>query len=164
MIERGFNVFLDLKFHDIPNTVAQACAAATRLGVWMLNVHAERRRAMLTAAREMRSTRRPQRDQRRAAAADRRDRADQPRRRRPARTGRDRQRRGAGGQAGANDQRVCGLDGVVCSAVEAPAMRAALRPAFKLVTPGIRPPVRDATTRRGSSRPRQRSPTAPTIS
>jgi orotidine-5'-phosphate decarboxylase len=137
LVERGFNVFLDLKFHDIPNTVAQACAAATRLGVWMLNVHAAGGRAMLTAARDAVAATAAERvgprplliavtvltslDQ--AALAETGVTAD------------------PGEQALrlATLTRDCGLDGVVCSAVEAPSLRGALGPEFRLVTPGIRP-------------------------
>jgi orotidine-5'-phosphate decarboxylase len=137
MIARGFRVFLDLKFHDIPHTVALACAAATRLGVWMLNVHAAGGRAMLVAARE--SVTRTAAGQQRPpplligvtvltslAAA-------------------DLEEIGIGGAPEAAALRLarlcaaCGLDGVVCSALEAPVLRRALGPEFKLVTPGIRP-------------------------
>ena len=137
MVARGFNVFLDLKFHDIPNTVAQACAAATRLGVWMLNVHAAGGRAMLKAARD-------------AVAAS------------AAETGRAQpllvavtvltsldhaalRETGIEIDVGRHALRLaalardCGLDGVVCSAVEAASMRSAFGPGFALVTPGIRP-------------------------
>ena len=134
---RGFNVFLDLKFHDIPNTVARACAAATRLGVWMLNVHAAGGRAMLTAARE-------------AVAQNVRESGG----RRPlliavtVLTSLDEAALaevGQGAEVAAQAMRLAalardsGLDGVVCSASEARAMRDAFGAEFTLVTPGIRP-------------------------
>jgi len=137
MIDRGFNVFLDLKFHDIPNTVAQACAAATRLGVWMLNVHAAGGRAMLAAARE--AVTNAAAEQGRApplliAVTVLTSLADV-----------DLRETGVAGTATqqaldlARLAASCGLDGAVCSAVEASVLRAARGPDFKLVTPGIRP-------------------------
>jgi orotidine-5'-phosphate decarboxylase len=137
MVERGFNVFLDLKFHDIPNTVAQACAAATKLGVWMIDVHAAGGRAMLAAARE--AVTNAAAEQRRApplliAVTVLTSLADV-----------DLRETGIAGTATqqaldlAGLAAACELDGVVCSAVEAPALRAARGKEFKLVTPGIRP-------------------------
>lgn len=131
MQERGFEVFLDLKFHDIPNTVAGACRSAARLGVWMLNVHASGGEAMMRGAREaIEGVARP-----------------------PlliavtiltSLSSEDLARVGFTGNVEENVERLarltraCGLDGVVCSAQEAQALRQATGGDFLLVTPGIR--------------------------
>ena len=134
--EQGFEVFLDLKFHDIPNTVAGACRAAADLGVWMINVHASGGRKMMLAARESVDA---------AAtpplliavtvltsldAADLRD-------------------TGIGGQPAEQVTRLakltheCGLDGVVCSPKELEILAGAVPDTFLRVTPGVRPAGKD---------------------
>ena len=131
LVARGFGIFLDLKFHDIPNTVAQACKAAAQLGVWMINVHASGGRRMMEAAREALDTggRRPMliavtvltsmdaQDLREIGVATE-----------PA------VQVGRLAQLAAN----CGLDGVVCSAQEAAMLKQQLGDHFLRVTPGIR--------------------------
>jgi orotidine-5'-phosphate decarboxylase len=131
LVGRAFRVFLDLKYHDIPNTVAQASKAAADLGVWMLNVHAGGGRAMMTAAREALAGF-PQRPLLIAVTV---------------LTSLDDQElrelgiaEGAALHAGrlARLTHDCGFDGVVCSAWEAGAIKAAHGAGFLAVTPGIR--------------------------
>lgn len=132
LVQRGFEIFLDLKFHDIPNTVAGACKSAAGLGVWMLNVHALGGRAMLEAAR--------------AAVADAG--------RRPlliavtvltSMGANDMKEVGLEGEPAQAALRLAklaqasGLDGVVCSAQEAGLIKRECGAQFRLVTPGIRP-------------------------
>jgi orotidine-5'-phosphate decarboxylase len=131
-VDAGFAVFLDLKFHDIPNTVAGACDAAADLGVWMVNVHAQGGPAMLDAARE-RLERRATRPLLIAVTV---------------LTSLEAADLDAIGCPGTPKERVlglaglahrAGLDGVVCSPMEASALRAAFGAGFRLVTPGVRP-------------------------
>ena len=129
--ERGFEVFLDLKFHDIPNTVAGACRSAAKLGVWMMNVHASGGETMLRAAREAVSSvvRPPMLIAVTVLTSLTND---------------DLERVGYTGSVMENVERLariaraCGLDGVVCSAQEATLVRKATGEDFTLVTPGIR--------------------------
>ncbi|MGD8309226.1 MAG: orotidine-5'-phosphate decarboxylase [Chromatiales bacterium] len=132
LVARGFDVFLDLKYHDIPNTVAAACAAAADLGVWMVNLHASGGRRMMEAARERLDAMAP----------------------RPLLTAvtlltslgpEDLAEIGYSGTPRDNVLRLArlarssGADGVVCSPLEVADVRAAAGAPFALVTPGVRP-------------------------
>jgi len=133
LVAQGFDVFLDLKFHDIPNTVAKAVAARAELGVWMVNVHACGGLRMMAAAKQ--------------ALADYGDKA-------PlliavtVLTSMEQDELQQAGVPGSLQDQVlrlatltqqAGLDGVVCSAQEASLLKQHLGAEFKLVTPGIRP-------------------------
>jgi orotidine-5'-phosphate decarboxylase len=132
LVAKDFGVFLDLKFHDIPNTVAKACEAASRLGVWMLNVHASGGLPMMQAAREgvLRSGHSPLLIAVTVLTSMDQATLDQ-----------------IGVTAKLEDQVLnlamltqrAGLHGVVCSAQEAGTLRQELGGDFCLVTPGIRP-------------------------
>jgi orotidine-5'-phosphate decarboxylase len=132
LMQRGFEVFLDLKFHDIPSTTAQACKAAANLGVWMINVHALGGRKMLVAAREaiVSSAQRPKL----IAVTMLTSMAQE-----------DLAEIGINATPAemvlrlATLARDSGLDGVVCSAQEAAQLRKHCGDKFCLVTPGIRP-------------------------
>lgn len=136
--DRGFDLFLDLKFHDIPNTVAKAVAAAAELGVWMTNVHASGGLAMMEAAKKALL---PYGDKAPMliAVTVLTSMSDD-----------DLKLLGLNVPAFEHVQRLAkltqqaGLDGVVCSAQEATALKSLLGHDFKLVTPGIRPVGSDA--------------------
>ena len=132
LVKQGFDIFLDLKYHDIPNTVAKACAAAADLGVWMMNVHTLGGGAMMSAARD--------------AIGNQAD--------RPLLIGvtlltsMDQATFDQIGLQGSITDTVLrlakladdsNLDGVVCSAQEATQLRAERGNDFQLITPGIRP-------------------------
>lgn len=137
----GFEVFLDLKFHDIPNTVAGACRAAAALGVWMLNVHASGGRRMMLAAREAVDGAANPPLLVAVTVLTSMEAAELP---------------DIGVGDGLDEQvsrlallaEECALDGVVCSARETPVLSAARRPGFLLVTPGIRPAGSDTGDQR----------------
>lgn len=132
LVSRGYDVFLDLKFHDIPNTVAGACSAAADLGVWMVNVHALGGRRMMEAAREAveKSAHKPLLIGVTILTSMGED---------------DIHEVGLNGAPADHVLRLaalaqqCGLNGVVCSPREITLLRQHNGEEFQLVTPGIRP-------------------------
>jgi len=130
---KGFDVFLDLKFHDIPNTVAKAVTAAADLGVWMVNVHASGGSQMMTKAKESLDTYGEDAPLLIAVTV--------------LTSMNEADLRGLGIQKTPAEQvkfladltKQSGLDGVVCSAWEAEQLKSDLGKEFKLITPGIRP-------------------------
>ncbi|MCY6419681.1 orotidine-5'-phosphate decarboxylase [Escherichia coli] len=147
--QRGFDIFLDLKFHDIPNTAAHAVAAAADLGVWMVNVHASGGARMMAAAREALVPFGKDAPLLIAVTVltsmEASDLADLGVTLSPA----DYAERLA-----ALTQK-CGLDGVVCSAQEAARFKQVFGQEFKLVTPGIRPQGSEAGDQRRIMTPEQ---------
>ncbi|GAC12868.1 orotidine-5'-phosphate decarboxylase [Aliiglaciecola lipolytica] len=133
LVKRGFDVFLDLKFHDIPNTVGKACLAAADLGVWMMNVHASGGPKMMENAKNQLAKLGENQPKLIAVTV---------------LTSMEQSQLNAIGIDDSPEQQVvrlakltknCGLDGVVCSAQEAPILRGSIDKDFLLVTPGIRP-------------------------
>jgi orotidine-5'-phosphate decarboxylase len=130
---KGFDVFLDLKFHDIPNTVAKAVTAAADLGVWMINVHASGGSQMMTKAKKSLDTYGEDAPLLIAVTV--------------LTSMNEADLRGLGIQKTPAEQvkfladltKQSGLDGVVCSAWEAEQLKSDLGKEFKLITPGIRP-------------------------
>ncbi|MBE5251798.1 MAG: orotidine-5'-phosphate decarboxylase [Enterobacterales bacterium endosymbiont of Blomia tropicalis] len=147
--QRGFNVFLDLKFHDIPNTTAHAVAAAADLGVWMVNVHASGGARMMNAAREALIPFGKDAPLLIAVTVLTSMDAD------------DLKGLGITLTPAEQAERLakltaeCGLNGVVCSAHEAGRFRQAIGQDFTLVTPGIRPAGSDAGDQRRIMTPQQ---------
>ncbi|WP_194089136.1 orotidine-5'-phosphate decarboxylase [Vibrio hibernica] len=140
--QRGFSVFLDLKFHDIPNTCSKAVRAAAELGVWMTNVHASGGERMMAASREILEPYGKDRPLLIAVTVlTSMEQSDLT---------------GIGLNVNPQNQvkrlatltKNSGLDGVVCSAQESQVLKQELGKDFKLITPGIRPEGSDAGDQR----------------
>ncbi|SDJ52953.1 orotidine-5'-phosphate decarboxylase [Microbulbifer yueqingensis] len=149
LVGRGFEVFLDLKFHDIPNTVAGAVRAAAELGVWMVNVHASGGARMMRAAREAIE---PLGDKRPLLIGVTVLTSTAPEELPEVGVSRPLPEQVS---ALAQLARESGLDGVVCSAREAGALKKLCGEDFALVTPGIRPKGAAADDQRRIVTPRE---------